>query len=65
MAGEYTWSATPAKRYFPFMEQGNWADACAMEYQQAGVDIPPTLLYANKDCCSQSGASKYQVATHV
>ena len=29
-------------------------------YQQAGVD-PPTLLYTDKDCCSRSGASKYQV----
>ena len=29
-------------------------------YQQAAVE-PPTLLYTDKDCCSQSGPSKYQV----
>lgn len=29
-------------------------------YQQAAVE-PPILLYTDKDCCSQSGPSKYQV----
>ena len=29
-------------------------------YQQAEVD-PPTLLHTDKDCCSRSGVSRYQV----
>ncbi len=31
-------------------------------YHQAAVE-PPTLLYTDKDCCSQSGPSKYQVTS--
>ena len=30
-------------------------------YQRAAVD-PPTLLYTDKDCCSQIGPSKYQAS---
>lgn len=33
-------------------------------YQQAAVE-PPVLLYTDKDCCSQSGPSKYQVISLV
>ena len=33
-------------------------------YQKAAVD-PPTLLYTDKDCCSQSGPSKYQAGKKI
>ena len=30
-------------------------------YERAAID-PPNLLYTDKDCCSQSGPSKYQAS---
>jgi hypothetical protein len=37
-----------------------FATGLMRRYQLAGVD-PPVLLYTDRDCCSQSGPSKYQV----
>ena len=37
------------------------AEGLVRRYEKAGQE-PPQLLYTDRDCCSQSGPSKYQVS---